>query len=285
IEASGPTLENIRRLTLDEAPALPHSWTGDSKSVIFERRASGPVQGKTQWDVFLQSIGDRVSRPLATTAATEFYPVLSPNPGWVLFQQYEADKGRAAQRLMRVPLAGGPAEPVPAVGSFDEFRCAVAGSRCILRATENKQQVYYEVDAFKGRGRELLRTAWISEVMGDWDLSADGTLIAVPNHNPTTATIHLFGLDPKPGQPAEWDTTVPGLASLYNIRWDTRDQGWYASVRVPSGVVLTYIHRDGRFVNLRAEPLATWGVPAPDGKRLAFLGQDVETNFWRVHGL
>ena len=34
------------------------------------------------------------------------------------------------------------------------------------------------------KGRELARTGWSPAIVGDWDISPDGSQVAIPNHDP-----------------------------------------------------------------------------------------------------
>ena len=89
----------------------------------------------------------------------------------IVLKALDEKLGRSAQHLMRISVEGGTAAAVPTGGSYDEFRCASSGAGCVIRIVENKQHVYYELDPFRGRGRELLRTPETAGLMGDWSLS------------------------------------------------------------------------------------------------------------------
>jgi hypothetical protein len=280
-----PSFTNVRTLTLDEKPLYPQSWSADSTSVFFEKGVSVGKQEVEQWDIFKQSILDRTPSPIASTLETEYYPILSSNPEQVLFQQFEEKLGRGAQRLMRISVRGGAAAAVPAVGSYDEFRCASSGARCVIRIAENKQHVYFELDPFRGRGRELLRIPETAGLMGDWSLSSDGSMVAIPNHDLQTAVIRVLRLQPEAGAAAEWEVSVPGLANLRGVQWAASDLGWFASALSPTGVALLYIDKKGKFLTLRDSPIVTWGVPSPNGRHLAFVDQELQNNLWKVKGL
>jgi hypothetical protein len=184
---------------------------------------------------------------------------------------------------MRVPVRGGPKQLVP-TGQFDEFRCALTpGNPCVLRTIENRQYVYWELDPVRGRGKELARTAWTPSILGDWALSADGGEVAIPVHDPRRAGILLIGLDASPSHaPATKKLEVPGLGGLLGLAADANNNGWFASATSSRGVKLLHIDRDGRFQVLRECPIATWGLPSPDGRRLAFVDQAAYSNFWSV---
>ena len=147
-------------------------------------------------------------------------PQVSPDGKWVVYSAFRdgSAAARADQKLMRVPISGGPNGLVP-TGQFDEFRCALTpGKRCVLRTIENRQYVYSELDPVRGRGKELARTAWTPSILGDWALSADGAEVAMPNHDPRQARILLIGLDASPDDtPATRELQVPGLGGLIGL--------------------------------------------------------------------
>jgi hypothetical protein len=247
--------------------------------VIFEK------PGKTGWDLYIQGIDEPLAYPLATENGSKIMPQLSPDGGWVLYTSFRdgSAAARADQRLMRVPIGGGPPQLVP-TGPFDEFRCALTPEkRCVLRTIQNRQYVYWDLDPLTGRGKELARTAWTPSILGDWALSADGAEVAMPNHDPRQARVLLIGLDAPPGHPqATSELQVPGLGDLLGLRADAKGDGWFASATSSRGVKLLHIDRNGRFQLLRECPSATWIVPAPDGQRLAFVDQAAFSNFWSI---
>jgi len=273
------SLQATRRLTQENVAEYPHAWSPDSATVIFEK------PGKTGWDLYFQRIDEGVAYPLATEKGSKITPQVSPDGEWVLYCAFEdgSAAARAEQKLMRVPITGGPRQLVP-TGQFDEFRCALKpGKRCVLRTIENRQFVYSELDPARGRGKELARTAWAPSVLGDWALSADGTEVAVPNHDPRQTRILLIRLDTSPDDtPATRELEVPGLGGLVGLIADANDGGWFASATSSRGVRLLHINRSGQFRVLRECPTATWGLPSPDGRLLAFIDHAAYSNFWSV---
>jgi hypothetical protein len=223
--ASG-SLEAVRRLTQEDMVEYPHAWTHDNRAVIFEK------PGKTGWDLYVQGIDERLAYPLATEDGSKIMPQLSPDGAWVLYSSFRdgSAAARADQKLMRVPIGGGPQQLVP-TGQFDEFRCALTpGKRCILRTIQNRQYVYWDLDPVTGRGKELARTAWTPSILGDWALSADGAEAAMPNHDSSHAQVLLIGLDAPPGNAhATSELQVPGLGNLLGLVADAKGDGWFAS--------------------------------------------------------
>lgn len=273
-EATGRRLESIRRLTREAMSEYPHAWSSDGRRVIFERARNDG------WDLYSQGLGETVASPLATGNGTNITPQLSPDGRWILYCSFRdpSPAARAAQKVMRIPAAGGQPEVVP-TGPYDEFRCALQpGKRCVLRTVENRQYVYSELDPLRGRGRELARIAWTPSILGDWALSADGSDVAIPNHDPRQAQILLISLD----TPSTRELAMPILGGLLGLVADRKGDGWFASARASQGVKLLHIGRDGRFQVLKECPIATWAIPSPDGRHVAFVDQALFANIWKV---
>jgi eukaryotic-like serine/threonine-protein kinase len=279
---SPPGVSNVRRLTLDDQTNYPHAWTPDSRAVIFESNRRGG------YDLFKQRIDQRTPDVIVATPLTEMLPQLAPDGRFVLYDARPRESEqpwfyrRGSSKLMRVPVEGGAPQEVPIGGPLDEFRCALgAGKRCVLRTTvPGESRTYYDLDAVRGKGRELARTRWSVEVLGDWDVSPDGLEVAIPNHDSREARIRVVSLEPKPNQPTEREVVIPGVADLRGLVWAADGQGWFVSVDTTVGNQLLYVYLDGRFHSLG--DIHGWAVPSPDGRRVAFLNTIIATNAWLI---
>ncbi len=274
---SPPRIDNIRRLTLDERTNYPHAWTRDNREVIFEsNRRNG------NYDLFKQDIDKRTAEPIVATPLTEILPQMGPDGRWVLYLARIAGGRHLDAKLMRVPVDGGTPEEVPIGGPLDEFRCALGqGKRCVLRTTaEGDHYAFYDLDPIRGKGRELARTKWIPEVLGDWDISPDGTQVAIPDHDPRDARIRILNLERGPNDAREREVVLPGLTDLRGLVWAADGRGWFVSVDTSVGKRLLYVWPDGRFRSLGDIP--GWAVPSPDGRRVAFLNGIAATNAWLI---
>jgi Tol biopolymer transport system component len=277
---SAPRITNVRRLTLDEQTNYPHAWTADSHDVIFESNRRG------NYDLFKQGIDQRTPEVIVATPMTEMLPQLSPDGHFVLYDARPRESEQpwfyrpGSSKLMRVPVGGGNPQEVPIDGPLDEFRCALgAGKRCVLRTTvPGESRTYYDLDAVRGKGQELAHTKWSVEVLGDWDVSPDGTQVAIPNHDSRDARIRVASLEPN--QPSEREVTLPGITDLRGLVWAADGRGWFVSVDTTVGNQLLYVYMDGRFQSLG--DIHGWAVPSPDGRRVAFLNTIVATNAWLI---
>jgi hypothetical protein len=184
-----------------------------------------------------------------------------------------------AKTLERVSINGGEAATVPTGSSLDYFDCALpGGKRCVLRTTENQEYVFYDLDPILGRGRELARVPWSPELMGDWSLSADGTEVAIPNHDINDRFIRVVPLD-SPGKFGKIVHLKGGAGMISGVHYSADGNGWFVVLRHGDEffrtspwlkVDLVYVDRQGSITPLREIPITGWGVAAAGGKRIGF---------------
>ncbi len=272
--AAPPRLIHKRRLTLDQKADYPHGWSADGKTVFFESSRNG------SWDIFRQRIGERNAELVAGTPREEFNSVLSPDGKWLLFFSGAPGASGSDWRLQRVPANGGPPETIEIAGPpIDYFDCTPPdGGRCIVRTTENREYVFYELDPVKGRGRKLARMPWMPGAMGDWALSADGTQVAVPNHESIERLVKVVSLEGGGIYTIRIDPRLPGIIGGVHTAGDGK--GWLVSLRreiefyrsvARLRVDIVYLNRDGSGVVLHESPITTWAVASPGGERVAFV--------------
>jgi serine/threonine protein kinase len=280
---SGPAITDIRRLTLDERTNYPHAWTADSRAVIFESDRSG------NFDLFKQDIDRRTPEKLVATPFTEILPQLAPGGEFVLYAARPLESERPwyykphSYKLMRVPVAGGTAAEVPIGGPLDEFRCPIGSAKgCVLRTRlPGGYFGYYDLDPIKGKGRELARTKASPAILGDWDVSPDGTQVAIPNHDLRDARIRLVDLRPAGRKDVQEGVVVlAGLANLNGLVWSADGKGWFVTVNTSVGNRMVYAYLDGRYRSLG--DVAGWAVPSPDGRQVAFLNRSIASNVWLI---
>ena len=273
-----PSLLNRRRLTFSETEEYPHAWTADSRTIVFESNRIG------HFDLYRQDIDRRESEPLVVSPSSKVMANLVPDGQSLLYRE---SHDNVSWKVMRVPVRGGSPEPVLANENINgEFRCGLqAGARCVLRTVEGNQFVFYELHPLHGKGRELARTGWSPTIVGDWDLSPDGTQAAIPNHDSHNAEIRLVALDPTRAGIEEKRVTLNGLKDLSGIVWAAGGRGWYVSMRTASGGLMVFVDPQGRTSNLLDSISATYAVPSPDGRHIAFPDWTVASNAWLFRGL
>jgi eukaryotic-like serine/threonine-protein kinase len=151
--------------------------------------------------------------------------------------------------------------------------CAIAE-----RSADRKQLVFTTFDPVKGRGREL--ATWKSDETADypWDLSPDGTRIAILKNR--EGQIHILSLNGR----APRDIAVKGWNILTSAVWTTDGKGLFVSSYTPRGAVLLNMDLQGNARLLWEQPggFDIYGVPSPDGRHVAMRGWYVEGNLWMM---
>jgi eukaryotic-like serine/threonine-protein kinase len=273
-----PRFTRIRRLTFSDADDFPHAWTPDGRSLIFESSRNG------NFDLFRQEIDRSEAQPLVLSNRYKALPRITPDGKWIFYNEETPANG---WDVMGFPMEGGPAKKLLANRPVQgEFACALAtAGRCVTRTIQNGQFLFWDLNAELGKGRELAKTAWSPAMVGDWDISPDGSQVAIPNHDPRTATIKLVPLDAPPGTP-EIVVTIRMLKNLSGVVWAADGKGWYVAVVDANRGVLYYVDLEGRVrTNLMESMKATYAVPSPDGRHVAFADWTVSANVWEIAGL
>jgi hypothetical protein len=269
-----PRVTNVRRLTLDERSNYPHAWTADSRAVIFESDRNGT------FDIFKQHLDQRSPDVIAGNPKRwEVMPQLSPDGRSLLYAEGREGAHPRPFTLMRVLIDGGAAEEVPIGGPLDEFRCGFGpGRRCVLRTTVNRAQfVFYELEPVRGKGRELARTSWVPAIVGDWSLSPDGAMVAIPIHDERSAPIRFIPMDGGP-KVREREVVLPGMTDLSAVTWAASGQNLFVTVINPLGNRVLFVSLDGRWRPIQG--IQGRIVAAPDGRHVAFLNPIAATNAW-----
>lgn len=207
-------------------------------------------------------------------------PQVTPDGQWILYAVKPHIAPSTEDRLYRIPVSGGTPEQIPLGEPLDEFQCPLAGSTgCVLRETVGNTLVYSALDPVKGKGPEIGRTAWLPHILGDWGVSPDGSSVVLTMHDAGNPRIRVVPLGGAPGR-HEQELTVKGFGKLSGINWSADGQGWYVAADTGSGTSLLYVSLQGETHVLRDSPHGTWAVPSPDGKKLAFVDQPVDSNVW-----
>jgi len=271
-----------RQLTHSEGNELPVAWTADGDTVLFVSNRSGP------WGIFKQSLRDEDPESLVGSAFQYgyFIPGLSVSGEWVLYIDDRNGRGLLQQqRLMRVPLVGGHPELVLS-GHLQGLSCARSHTTlCVFgeRMADGKELVFSSLDPVRGRGKEITRMNVHFSSDYDWDLSPDGSQIAI--HKRTERPIQLIPL--VGGAAKQLDTT--GWNSIENLHWAADGKGFYAASRTADSSVLLYLdmqgtsrvvwEQKGTMGNLQP---GTSGIPSPDGRHLAMMGYAYNANMWTL---
>ena len=281
-----------RRLTLDERSDWPGGWSLDSTTMFLYSDRNG------NFDMFKQNLNSPNAEPVATRPEEKRLPQVSPDGKWLLYMQWTRPAGKVepdSGKLMRVPLAGGPTEPVldfngysgirvmrpsPSVVGFPSFHCpSREGSPCVLAEIREKNLIFSTVDPIRGRTRELLRLPNDADIRS-WDLSPDGTQVALPVYDSKAGEVRVFPLD---GGAARTWSALP-WSELMAIAWAADGRSLFLISNNSRGSSILRMDSSGKTKLLLDQPGRDVHAlaPSPDGHSLAFGAVQSNFNAWAI---
>ena len=289
-----PSLASLRRLTIEQSNTYPHAWSADNQSVIFESDQTGDLE------LFRQDRNRREPERLTYSKRENYMAQLAPDGQSILFMSSlkNRQQGYTDLRLMRVPAHGGPMVQVPVAGLWDEFRCGRLGSSqsCVVRAPSGGEYVFYDLDPFNGKGRELGRTRTRATYFGAWALSASGERVAIPDsQHPGCFTELQLDRD----QSKRWQISrrILGMRTVDGMGPGAREGDWVAwsnagyhagfdFTQVPffldhasySALYLIDNHQHAHLLEKSTTP--AYGVFSGDGKHVATIRAELNRNLW-----
>jgi Tol biopolymer transport system component len=286
----GPVLKDVKRLTKDTRSDYPHSFDAEGQAVYFESDRIQPY-----YHIFRQQLDSPAAEMLTAGGDAQILPAMMPDGKTLIYEgrpegQSEAQSAaspssgsRSPERLIyRANADGTDARLVWKEEELDEWRCPlVSGTNCALRQTDGHQTfIFYRLDPEMGKGRELARASYTPTIYGDWALSPDGAVAAIPNHDAQSPSIRLVRLD---GTGGESEIKIHQVSQLWGICWAPDSKGFFAETKTAAQHWLEYIQLSGEVHVLRETTGNTWGVPSPDGKKLAFVDNTTVRNVfaWR----
>jgi Tol biopolymer transport system component len=268
-----------RRVTLDDRADVPTDWSLDGRLLFYSLR-------RGTFDVFAQALDDDEATLLAGTPGWDAAPRATPDGRWILY--FASDP--QGQRLMRIPVEGGPSAEVVESPQYVHHRCGQR-ARCILVETHDEAKVVYELDPLQGRGRELFR---MPERTGDPAVSPDGermAYLAFPRQgagqearSAATPVIVVVDLAGRP----RLTLPVPGFHDVQSLDWAADGRGFYTTGFTSfNETTLLYVDLKGEVVPLHRQPGTTprWAIPSRQGSYLAIAGTTWDMNAWMVDGL
>jgi Tol biopolymer transport system component/DNA-binding winged helix-turn-helix (wHTH) protein len=278
LEANGTRLGALHSLTHSVANNVPTAWTPDSQAVIFASNRNGPS------DIFRQRVDASAPEPVVTGPEYKYGARLIPPGSSILYMVAPAiaQSGSASLlRIMRVSLSSGPSQLVYSAPGIIGYRCA-RGPRdsCVLgeRTADRKQLVFSALDPVKGRAGAFIQCDVDPALEYNWDLSPDGTRVAIEQVGGNR--IEVANLADR----TKREVTVNAWTLLASLDWAADGNGFYVCSQSLRRATLLYVSLDGqaRVLFERDGAFQTWGVPSPDGRRLAVLGQTANSNLWLI---
>jgi Tol biopolymer transport system component len=285
-------LETPRRLTLDERTDWPGGWSPDSKTLFLYSDRKGT------FDIYKQGPDDRDAEPIVTGPEEKRAPQVSPDGKWLLYMQWP----RAAEgtppgfgKLMRVPIAGGPPEavldftgysgvgvmsPASTVGGYPSFRCpSHVESSCVLAEVREREIVFTAFDPLEGKKKELARVSKNLDIR-TWDLSPDGSRLALPVFDFRSGNVRILPLD---GGTQQTLSAMP-WTQLIAIAWAADGMSLFLISNSSRGASLVSLDSTGNPRLLFKQP--GWEgqslAPSPDGHSLALGAVQSNFNAWTI---
>jgi eukaryotic-like serine/threonine-protein kinase len=282
LRANNTRIGNPRLLTPVAGENMPMAWTSDSRAVIFNSTRNG------HWGIFRQFLGADTAEPIIAGPIDALNPQVTPDGNWVLYERDWHD----VMTLMRAPAAGGPSESLQ-LNDIAGCHCPVSPAKFCVFAEhpDGKELIFSELDALKGRGRELSHFKTDPGAEYDWSLSPDGSRIAIrKNSEPRLQILSLLGLSAqeviiKPAARVQiLGSDRQDWRDQLNMNWAADGKGLFTSARLRGSAVLLYVDLKGNAYPLweQAGSLGTWGIASPDGRHLALSGWTIDTNIWMM---
>jgi Tol biopolymer transport system component len=272
-------LLDVHRLTMDERNDFPTAWTPDGGAIIHHSERNG------HYAILKQSLSGPSTTGLVAGAGDYRAARVTPDGQYLLYEARPIDWLRSRTgpcKLMRVPLEGGSSEQVLTRYVPFSVRCAQLPARpCVMMERELRQLVFSRLDPVLGVQEVLAREpAALGLQVYNWDLSPDGSMIALALNNASGSVVRTIDLGKKIVQ----DAALTGSPIIQSLDWSPDSTGWYISSPAADGAVLTFVRRTGEVIKLRNQPgsLTSWAVPSHDGKRLAILEWTVTSNAWMI---
>jgi Tol biopolymer transport system component len=181
------------QLSFDDRADSTGGWSRDSKAVYYISDRSGSD------NIYRQVVGEHSAEDVVESPQRKSVPALSPDGKWLLYMAWPPDtdfNSPVPGSLMRIPVGGGSSEtvmplqltPFPSL-QLPDFRCAQRpGGVCVLAQLRAGQVVFSTFDPMVAGGK--LHEVATRKVAGfRWDLSPDGTQLAIAPRNESAAPV------------------------------------------------------------------------------------------------
>jgi len=280
LQGNGSRLKAPRRLTFDNRDNYPSSWAADGQAIFFHSERNGRLQ------VFRQTLTESVPQTIAAGAENDHDATSSPDGSWILYWESPPSTSGAPlsrKRLMRISATGGAPEAVLESPPGAQFACPrrLSNAPCVLSFVEGKNLVFYGLDPVRGKGRELGKVEAQTKNLYGWDVSADGSRVAVVDYG-HEGKIEILTLS----DGAWHEVPVGATGGLFQkIAWAADGKGLFVTAWFPDSFSLLHVTAGGKVDSLLRNGHTQWiccPVPSPDGKYLAFRALTFDSNVWVI---
>ena len=157
--------------------------------------------------------------------------------------------------------------------------CARApATTCVFgRGDSVGNETIFAFDPALGTSREILK---VSEPrFSNWGLAMDGSLLAIFAPDPHEGRVRLFSL--RDGTTR--DLRVKDWTGLSTLDWASDSRTFFATSLRPDGTIVMLnvdLQGNARPVLTQKNGQMCWAIPSPDGKRLATMLMNGESNAW-----
>ena len=280
LQKNGSRLKAPRRLTFDNRDNYPSNWAQDGKAIFFHSERNGKLQ------IFRQPLNESVPQTIVAGAENDHDAALSPDGSWVLYWESLPNKSDVAPlptRLMRIPAKGGAPEVVLESPPGARFTCPqrLLNASCALSLVEGKDLTFYLLDPVRGKGRQLGKIEAQTKNLYGWDLSPDGSRLAVVDYG------HEGRIEVLTLSDGAWKEIPVGAAGglLQKIAWAADGGGFFVTAWFPDSFSLLHVTTAGKIELLLHNGHTQWiccPLPSPDGKSLAFRALTFDSNVWMI---
>jgi Tol biopolymer transport system component len=293
LSRDGKEAKPAQRLTFDERVDWPTGWLQDGKTVLFYSDRAG------SFDIYKQRIDQHDAEAIVTGPDDKRQPQLSPDGRWILYMQWPKTLDgnfAAGGKIMRVPVVGGAPEGALEIKSHPQVAAAVwvvftapglpsfacarhAGGDCVFAEVDGNKIAFTLFDPVQGEKQRPLRVAVTSPDEVAWDLSPDGSHIAISNFDFKTAEVQII---PLAGGAPQKLSALP-WTELSLVAWSADGRSLFLTSGSSKGTTLLHMNIGGA-----PEPLLTRTddilslCPSPDGRYLAFGPPLQSGNAWML---
>jgi eukaryotic-like serine/threonine-protein kinase len=287
----GASVKLPRRFTLDNRGIDSlDSWTPDSQSILFSSSRNGRAE------VFRKGLNQTVSDVILRGPEDYSSARLTADGAWMLYLESSPTSAGTARldRIMRRPVDGGPPgfvlqEPGGGGGgsSVWDYKCPLRpGFPCVLSEKNGNDLSFYSFDPQRGKGKLLGKLVVRLYFGWDWDVSPDGSRLAVIGRLNRGGQIEVLTVSN-----STWHeiSPKPPLELPVYIAWSADGKGFFVTTWKGDTLRLDHVTLVGRAEQLLGGPgihveEMQKALPSPDGKHLAYEALTYDSNVWVLEG-